>query len=47
MHRSIIIRRDYLHFVRKYKRFEKRHKNVPVHMSPCFNAKEGDIIVAG
>ena len=47
MHRTIIIRRDYLHYVSKYKRFEKKHKNVPVHVSPCFNVKEGDIIVAG
>ena len=47
MQRTIIIRRDYLHFVKKYKRFEKRHKNVPVHCSPCFTPKEGDIIICG
>ncbi|KAF6060575.1 Ribosomal protein S17 family protein [Candida albicans] len=28
MHRTIIIRRDYLHYVPKYNRYEKRHKNV-------------------
>ena len=47
MHRTIIIKRDYLHYVPKYNRFEKRHKNVPVHCSPCFSVKEGDIITAG
>merc|ERR1712142_738989 len=26
MQRTIVVRRDYLHFIRKYKRFEKRHK---------------------
>ena len=36
MQRTIVIRRDYLHFVKKYKRFEKRHKNMSVHLSPCF-----------
>jgi small subunit ribosomal protein S11e len=36
MQRTIVIRRDYLHFVRKYNRFEKRHKNISVHCSPCF-----------
>merc|ERR1712198_732789 len=36
MQRTIVIRRDYLHYVRKYNRFEKRHKNMSVHMSPCF-----------
>jgi ribosomal protein S17 len=36
MTRTIVIRRDFLHYVRKYNRFEKRHKNMSVHLSPCF-----------
>lgn len=36
MQRTIVIRRDYLHFVRKYSRFEKRHRNMSVHCSPAF-----------
>merc|ERR1711982_317343 len=28
MNRTIVIRRDYLHYIRKYNRFEKRHKNM-------------------
>lgn len=36
MQNTIVIRRDYLHYVRKYSRFEKRHKNMSVHLSPCF-----------
>ena len=36
MQRTIVIRRDYLHYVRKYNRFEKRHRNMSVHLSPCF-----------
>mmetsp|Transcript_13464 Transcript_13464/g.34371 ORF Transcript_13464/g.34371 Transcript_13464/m.34371 type:complete len:81 (+) Transcript_13464:308-550(+) len=47
MNRTIVIRRDYLHFVRKYQRFEKRHTNIPAHISPCFRAKAGDIITVG
>jgi small subunit ribosomal protein S11e len=47
MHRTAIIRRDYLHYVKKYNRYEKRHTNVPVHISPAFQSKEGDIIIAG
>ncbi|CAD7691270.1 unnamed protein product [Nyctereutes procyonoides] len=27
MQRTIVIRGDYLHYIRKYNRFEKRHKN--------------------
>eukprot|EP00753_Platysulcus_tardus_P016348 PLAT5623.1.p2 GENE.PLAT5623.1~~PLAT5623.1.p2 ORF type:complete len:159 (+),score=84.35 PLAT5623.1:57-533(+) len=47
MRRTIVVRRDYLHFVRKYKRFEKRHKNVAAHVSPAFDVKEGDIVTIG
>lgn len=36
MQRTIVIRRDYLHYISKYNRFEKRHKNMSVHLSPCF-----------
>nr|UXY87310.1 40S ribosomal protein S11 [Cryptomonas sp.] len=47
MKRSIIVRRDYLHYVSKYKRFEKRHKNIPCHCSPCFRVQEGDLVTIG
>lgn len=48
MQRTIVIRRDYLHYVKKYNRFEKRHKNMSVHLSPCFRDVEiGDIVTVG
>jgi len=47
MKNTIIIRRNYLHYIKKYNRFEKRHKNVAVHCSPAFEPKDGDIITAG
>lgn len=47
MKRTIIVRRDYLRFVRKYRRFEKRHKNVAAHISPAFTVTEGDIATIG
>ncbi|XP_003379602.1 40S ribosomal protein S11 [Trichinella spiralis] len=48
MQRTIVIRRDYLHYVKKYARFEKRHKNMSVHLSPCFrDVKVGDIVTVG
>ena len=47
MKRTIVIRRNYLAFVKKYQRYEKRHKNIPVHCSPCFRVKEGDIVTIG
>ena len=47
MTRTIIVRRDYLHYVKKLERYEKRHKNVAAHCSPCFRVKEGDIVTIG
>ncbi|EGV61842.1 40S ribosomal protein S11-B [Yamadazyma tenuis] len=47
MHRTIIIRRDYLHYVPKYNRYEKRHKNLAAHVSPAFRVQEGDTVVVG
>ncbi|XP_014462781.2 small ribosomal subunit protein uS17-like [Alligator mississippiensis] len=48
MQRTIVIHRDYLHYIRKYNRFEKRHKNMSVHLSPCFRAVQiGDIVTVG
>ena len=48
MHRSLVIRRDYLHYIPKYKRYERRHKNMSVHCSPCFRDVElGDTVVVG
>ena len=47
MDRTVVVRRDYLHWVKKYKRFEKRHKNIPCHCSPCFRIRDGDIVTIG
>merc|ERR1712098_983169 len=43
MQRTCVVRRDYLHYIRKYNRYEKRHKTISVHISPAFrDAKVGD-----
>uniref|UniRef100_A0A1B6EAB7 Small ribosomal subunit protein uS17 n=1 Tax=Clastoptera arizonana TaxID=38151 RepID=A0A1B6EAB7_9HEMI len=48
MQRTIVIRRDYLHYIRKYNRFEKRHRNMSVHLSPCFrDVSIGDVVTVG
>merc|ERR1712066_1134000 len=48
MNRTAVIRRDYLHYVKKYNRFEKRHKNISVHLSPCFrDTAIGDTLTVG
>ena len=48
MKRTIVVRRDYLHYIKKYNRFEKRHKNIIAHCSPAFpRVKEGDVATVG
>ena len=47
MQRTIVIRRDYLHFIKKYNRFEKRHKTLTAHCSPAFRLRIGDVVTVG
>ena len=47
MHRTIIIRRDYLHYIPKYNRYEKRHSNLAAHISPAFRVEDGDQVTVG
>ncbi|VDO62547.1 unnamed protein product [Heligmosomoides polygyrus] len=48
MTRTIVVRRDYLHSVKKYRRFEKRHRNVPAHCSPAFrDIAPRDVVTIG
>ena len=42
MDKTTIIRRDYLNYLPKFKRYERRHSHIPAHNPPCLNAKEGD-----
>ncbi|KAJ5385075.1 Nucleic acid-binding OB-fold [Penicillium concentricum] len=47
MHRTLVIRREYLHYVPKYNRYERRHKNLSAHVSPAFRVEEGDMVTVG
>ena len=48
MKRTVIIRREYLHYIPKYNRYEKRHKNLAAHISPCFvGVNVGDVVTVG
>ncbi|KAK4049747.1 40S ribosomal protein S11-B [Microbotryomycetes sp. JL221] len=47
MTRTVIIRREYLHYVPKYNRYEKRHKNLAAHCSPAFRVEVGDVVTVG
>ncbi len=42
MDKAVVVRRDYLHYVRKFMRYERRRSRIPSHNPPCIDAKEGD-----
>ncbi|KAG1056884.1 hypothetical protein G6F46_002737 [Rhizopus delemar] len=50
MKRTLVVRRDYLHYIPKYNRYEKRHKNISAHVSPAFDNQAiqvGDMVTIG
>merc|ERR1711872_11784 len=48
MKRTLTLRRDYLHYIKKYQRYEKRHKTMSAHVSPCFrDIQLGDLVTVG
>ncbi len=42
MEKTVIVRRDYLKYVPKFKRYERRRSRIPAHNPPCIDAREGD-----
>jgi len=45
MDKTVIVKRDYLHYVPKFMRYERRRSRIPSHNSPCTDAKEGDRVI--
>lgn len=43
---TILVQKKKLHYVSKYKRYERRNKNFSVHLSPCFlgMVNVGDVV---
>jgi len=42
MDKTVTVKRDYLKYVPKFKRYERKHSSIPCHNPPCINAKEGN-----
>ena len=42
MGRTVIVRRDYLNYISRFKRYERRRSHTPAHNPSCISAKEGD-----
>ncbi|MHA1220494.1 MAG: 30S ribosomal protein S17 [Candidatus Heimdallarchaeota archaeon] len=44
MHKNVIIRKDFLSYIKKYKRYERRHTTIAAHNPPCIDAREGESV---
>lgn len=42
MQGSVVVKREYMHYLPKYERFEKRTSKFTVHNPPCIKLKVGD-----
>lgn len=42
--KTAIIEKDYLHFIPKYQRYERRHSRISAYNPECIAAKEGDVV---
>jgi len=45
MQKTVVVEREYLRFIRKFERYEKRTKRFQVHHPPCLELKDGDRVV--
>ncbi len=41
---TVVVARNYLHYVRKFNRYEKRSSKLHAHIPPCISAKVGDMV---
>ena len=42
MPKTVIVERDYLHYIPKYERYERRHRSIPAHKPDCITLEKGD-----
>ena len=47
MQKTAVVVRDYLHYVPKYKRYERRRSKIHAHLPPCIDVKPGDVVIMG
>jgi small subunit ribosomal protein S17 len=45
MDKTVIVKRDYLQYVSKFMRHERRHSRIASHNPPCIDAEEGDRVI--
>jgi small subunit ribosomal protein S17 len=45
MDKTVIVERNYLLYVPKVMRYERKNSRIPSHSPPCIDAKEGDHVI--
>jgi small subunit ribosomal protein S17 len=45
MDKTVVVERDYLSYISRFMRYERRHSRIPSHNPPCIDAKEGDRVI--
>lgn len=44
MTRTVSVLVEYLHYDKKYKRYERRRSKIHAHLPPCLEVREGDFV---
>jgi len=44
MNKTIVVERDYLLYIKKYKRYERRRSRISAHLPPCIDVDVGDTV---
>lgn len=42
--KTAVIKREFLHYLPKYERYERRHSKISAYNPDCIAAKEGDVV---
>jgi small subunit ribosomal protein S17 len=42
MEKTVVVEREYLQFLPKFVRYERRRSHIPSHNPPCLDVKEGE-----
>lgn len=42
--KTVIVEREYLHYLPKYERYERRHSRIAAYNPECISAREGDVV---
>ncbi len=41
---TAVVEKEYLHYIKKFMRYERRRSRIHAHLPPCLDVKEGDIV---